>query len=376
MATAFRQVVHGWPAKAGAGPLDGFAEVTADGDAWKVAIARPEPRRHVFDPVNAICELIVELNWSRLRQQPGLICFHAGAVEIAGRLVVFPSGRRAGKSTLTAELTRRGHRPFSDDILAVSPAADGTVMGLGTGVAPRLRLPVPDTAPEASARWVDNDPGPFNRQYKYLTGAPVPREGTPAPIGAIVTLDRDDAHDAPALTPLRPENILPILIHQNFGRFVHSGRALSVFEAIARDLPCLRLSYREFSEAADVVERLGRDGTLGATAAVEPDNRDHADLSNRPRRAFDPALRYRRTTGFTAAEISGEAYVADTSGVGIFRLNGGMLPIWTLLEEPIGAAEVVDILQQVFPDTGRDALTRDVHDALSQLRTAGLIEPA
>jgi hypothetical protein len=303
------------------------------------------------------------------------MCLHAGAVEIDGRLVVFPSGRRAGKSTLTAELTRRGYRLFSDDILAVALSDAGIASGIATGISPRLRLPLPDTASEAFVRWVADDPGPFNSQYKYLTRAPVAAEGTIAPIAAIVTLRRLDGPTGLRGVSMNVSETLPILIHQNFGRFVHSGRALATFEAMARSLPCIRLEYGEFSDAVDWLERAASRDLLSRSAMVAAAACGTADLEHDGERSFDSARRYRRKNGFTAVEIDGEAFVADGAGTGIFRLNGSMLPIWVLLEEPLGPAEVVELFQEAFPDIAPGTLVTDVTGAMKSLRCAGLIEP-
>ncbi len=146
MVQEFRRVVHDWPCAEGAGSVLPFADVSKDGAKWDVRILGPDPRQKTYDVVNGICDLIVELNWSRLRQKTELLCLHAAGVEMGEALLVLPSGRRAGKSTLTAELARRGHRVFSDDILALQLDANGVAIGLATGISPRLRLPLPAEA--------------------------------------------------------------------------------------------------------------------------------------------------------------------------------------------------------------------------------------
>lgn len=376
-AAAFRAVAHGWPATAAPGPEGPFAAVRPGADGrWQIALTQPEPRALDHDAVNGICDLVVELTWARLRQDPALMCLHAGGVEIGGGLVVLPAGRRAGKSTLAAEMTRRGHRLFSDDVLAVRLGADGLALGLATGVAPRLRLPLPDDAPAAFAAWVAADPGPANRQYKYLTAAPVAGAREAAPLGAIVTLQRGPEGTAPAVSEIDAAEVLPLLIHQNFGRFVHSGRALAAFGAIARDLPCLRLVYGRFAEAADLLEDLAAAGKLAGRAVAAGARAGAADLANARAAVLVDGGIYQQAQGFTEVEIGGEAYVADAAGAGIFRLNPGMVPVWRLLESPVSAAEIAEVLDEVFPGVGRATLDRDVAAALGALAAAGLIVAA
>lgn len=373
MARAFRRVVHGWPLAEASGPAGPFAEVRPSGDRWVVEVLRPEPRSKGYNPVNAICDLIVELNWSRLRQRNELLCLHAAGIAMGDALVVLPSGRRAGKSTLTAELARRGHRVFSDDVLAVDLDGAGVPRGLATGISPRLRVPLPKEASKGFCDWVAADAGPANRQYKYLTDAPVAAYGSSLPLGAIVTLDRVDGEVAPRLREMDPGKVLPVLIHQNFGRFGHAGRALAAFEAITRDLPCLRLTYGSFEEAADLLETSVEGGLLTRKAVTRKVHRGVPDFGGIVA-PFDGSRAYRRRSGFQGVEIEGEAFVADTDGVGIFRLDQGMLPIWRLLEGPIRASDIVDILGEVFPDVSREILATDVDAALRQLNRAGLIE--
>lgn len=373
MAMAFRRVVHSWPVIESSVPSGPFAEVQQQGNRWALEVFRPEPRKESYNPVNGICDLIVELNWSRLRQRNELLCLHAAGVAMGENLVVFPSGRRAGKSTLTAELSRRGHCVFSDDVLAVELNDDGVPQGLATGISPRLRIPLPEDASKAFCDWVAADAGPGNRQYKYLTDTPVASYGTSLPLGAIVTLDRVDGDVVPTISEMDAREVLPVLIHQNFGRFGHAGRALAAFEAIARDLPCLRLTYGSFEKAADLLEASVADGLLGSTAAAST---VHGTVPNfggivEP---FDNSRAYRRRPGFQGVEIQGEVFVADPDGIGIFRLGPGMLPIWRLLEGAMKAPDIVAVLGDVFPDTRTEILVNDVDAALRQLNSAGLIE--
>lgn len=375
MASIFAKVAHSWPCGSGQGPSGIFADVRQSGSKWSLDFPRSEPQLKVYDAVNCICDLIVELNWSRLRQNTELMCLHAAGVEMGQSLVVFPSGRRAGKSTLTTELARRGYKVFSDDILAVRLNEDGLAEGLATGVSPRLRVPLPPEASEDFCNWVSSDPGPGNRQYKFLTKAPVAPHGLSRPIGAIVTLDRVDEDIPPAFCEMDAKDVLPVLIHQNFGRFVHSGRALAAFAAIANDLPCLKLTYGNFERAADFLEAAVKDGLLetGATAEVK-----HGTLPDfdSPRAPFNPERAYRQRAGFQYVVTGDEAFVSDANGVGIFRMGPGMLPIWTLLEESMTLKTVVEILGEAFPDVGEETLVRDVRTGFEQLNDAGLIEGA
>ena len=373
MARAFQHVVHGWPVDKAETERDPFAEVQLDGAKWSIAIIGPKCRHKSYNPVNGVCDLIVELNWSRLRQNNELMCLHAAGVAMGQALVVFPSGRRAGKSTLTTELSRRGHRVFTDDILAVQLSKDGLAEGVATGVSPRLRLPLPPKTSEQFCNWVEKDAGPANKQYKFLTEAPVALFGETAPIGAIVTLDRVEEDVTPSFSEIDAKDVLPVLIHQNFGRFANSGRILSAFGAIARDLPCLKLTYSSFESAAEFLEDAVKQGLLNAGAVVDIETGKLPDFET-PNSPFNAARRYRRRTGFHCIETGDEAFVSDASGTGIFQMGQGMMPIWLLLEEPITHSEIVDVMSEFYPDVDLDRLRSDVYKGLQKLNRARLIE--
>ncbi|HLQ18422.1 MAG TPA: hypothetical protein VK146_05530, partial [Tabrizicola sp.] len=111
-----REIASGWefdvvPADTMRKP---FYTISArDGQAllWCECHLDDRPRRW-FDPVNAICDAVSVLALALPAERADLICLHAAAVAMAGRLVVFPNIRRAGKSTLSAALSQAGFRVF------------------------------------------------------------------------------------------------------------------------------------------------------------------------------------------------------------------------------------------------------------------------
>ena len=64
---------------------------------------RPSPS-YYRDPVDAVCTFLVDLIRAYIADDPSLLCLHGAAAEFAGRLVVFPTTYRSGKSTLSAYL--------------------------------------------------------------------------------------------------------------------------------------------------------------------------------------------------------------------------------------------------------------------------------
>lgn len=66
--------------------------------------------------------------WASLCYQRGLFLFHASALLVAGGAVLFCSRAKGGKSTIAAELNRRGYPLLSDDLCHLAMPADGRPM--------------------------------------------------------------------------------------------------------------------------------------------------------------------------------------------------------------------------------------------------------
>ena len=235
-----------------------FASIgpSADGRKWRLAAPRAEKPESFLQPVNAICDLICEMSWERLRSRPELLCLHAAAVVFGNRLVIFPNQRRAGKSLLTATLARRGHAVFTDDFVPLAVDPDTRVIsGVANGIAPRLRLPLPDTLAPDHAEWIEAHITARNKQYGYLSKIDLPQSGSELPLGAIVMLDRDMEREAPAvLTPVSADEAFAVIMKQNFGRQVHAGAILAITEALTKTVPVLRMTYRDVEEAAALLD--------------------------------------------------------------------------------------------------------------------------
>jgi Coenzyme PQQ synthesis protein D (PqqD) len=348
------RIAPGWPhdlVAAGAS-VEPAATIRPDGsDRYLISTLGMPGAERRYDAVDAVCDMIVELSLELHRSGEWLMCLHAAAIEVAGRLVILPNIRRAGKSTLTACLAARGHRVFSDDFFPVSISAKGHLLGHATGILPRLRLPVPESFSAGFRDWVASNEGDGNHRYKYLALPEVPPHGTPLPLGAMIFLDRREGA-VPELGPMATADAVAALLHQNFARGVHSGTVLATTEALFATVPAYRLSYGSAEEAAELL------GKRFADWPDEPAILQDAPAFRRveeaaftaPEAAFDPAAAYVRAEGIREMELAGDRYLADASGRGIHRLNAGALAVWHLIAEPLSLAEICDILTEAFPD--------------------------
>jgi hypothetical protein len=365
-----RAVTSGWrfrPAISGDRPprlrVRGFGGryVVSDGDG---AAAEREP-----SVVSVVCTLIVRLVEARADEDPGSLCLHAGAARVGGRLALFPSRRRAGKSTLLARLASLGAEVFADDVSPLRFAPDEYAV-VAPGVASRLRLPLPVGFAPDFVRFCDERAGPSDAWYRYLSPAP----GMLAPAGAtarpdaIVFLDREA--DAPAeLFRATPAGATEALLLQNFGV---AGAASEILERVARlvggcDLYVLR--YGALDPAARLLESVfsGRAAPPAGPEIAPP-------LPETPAgpRGAAPRGPVRRLEGVGVRLIGGRAFLADEDGGAVFALDGAGPAIWALLDEPIRRDAIADLLAEAY-GAEPAALRPDVDSFLAALAERGLI---
>ncbi|MFN4203506.1 MAG: PqqD family peptide modification chaperone [Tabrizicola sp.] len=372
------QVFTGWPHEPG--PADAvaapFYSITAGEDGLLVCESHVDDRPlRRFDAVNAVCDAVSAVAFALPAEDNRLICLHAAAVEMAGRLVVFPNVQRAGKSTLSSALARAGHPLFSDDVLPLSFTTDNLAWGRAMGIAPRLRLPLPGTIDPFFRDWVDTVGGPRNRQYQYLCLPDQPAHGVVRPLGAFVILDRRDGRTLPRLAPVSPDVAMDALLHQNFTRDRHSGDVLLAMAAILAMRPVFRLTYDDLSEAVACLEQsfAGWPDDL----PLEPRSPDRpfrlADFG--PRAEVGAAIRgpVRQRAGTVAAEIGGTLYLADAEGHAIHRMDGMAALIWELLADPAPPEDIAADLAEAFPDTSPARIAADLNALIDRLAREALI---
>ena len=335
----------------------------------------PAPAR-LLDALNAACDAMAAVAQAVAAEDARLLCLHAAGVVIAGRLVVFPNVRRAGKSTLSVALAHAGHPVFSDDVLPLVFPALAPAYGLAMGLAPRLRLPLPDSSGQEFRDWVAATPGPQNRQYKYLSLPGQPIHGESLPLGAFVILDRQDMPVPARLDPVPPDAAMDGLLHQNFTRDRHSGDILQALADLLAMTPVYRLCYFDLQGAVDCL------GCALANAFPDlPPAPGHipqfrpalADaVPAVPRQ--DDALRQRAHT--TARMIGTTLYLADPEGRAIHRMDPLAAAIWDILENPAAAAEIEEILVEAFPTVDRHQIAADLRKLLQALIGWGLLAAA
>lgn len=369
-----------WPHRiTSQGGYDVFATVDAKKGKYTLGSPFMEKPRTFADPVNTICALIVELAWARLRQDPQLLCLHGAAVEFFGRLVLFPSTRRAGKSTLSVALAASGKTVFTDDFLPLEVSPKGQVQGISSGISPRLRLPLPSQIGTKAIAYISQRASSTNPQYRFVTpqNGELARFGQTAPIGGMVFLDRKDGATA-ALEPVPHAEALTNLITQNFSRAMNAAGILKMLEFITTSAPAYRLTYDRAEPAIELLENHfaqwdGTPPTLNEPAAFFESALD-IEL---PTEVLDTTSgQFLHASGITVVSSDGKRFLTGRNGQSIHYLNDGAAAIWHLLDEPTSVAEAVEMLCAVYPDQSADVIKTDVEATFAEFSRNNLLQKA
>lgn len=329
-------------------------------------------------PVGAVCSLTVSLAEALVAENPNRLCFHGGAALFGERLVIFPGRSRAGKSTLIARLAASGHRIFGDDILPLDEKGDGVALG----VAPRLRLPLPESASPAFRDFVSAHEGAADHRYHYLAlpEGGLARRGDTAPLGAIVLLDRQpfgpaSIHRAP------PRLALKLLARQNVQSAEDARPLLGKMRAIVQRLPCLVLSYCDLEDAVALLETAFANWPIhSGHPPLRDENaltarllaRDEADEPQEASQGYRPGMRLVHNPQIALHLMEGEAFLAGTGDTAaIHHLNPVGTGIWNLLAEPTDEAGAAHVLAAAFPDIEPRIIARDVTTLFRDLHASG-----
>jgi len=378
LAPIIADVMAAWPQQADT-LSSSFATISPHPKhGWQIALSDSTDAPKYWDDVNVICDLVAEMAWERLRSDPTLLSLHAAAIDFQGRCVVIPNARRAGKSMLAVALAKLGHDLLSDDYVPVRVDPDsGVISGVANGVAPRLRLPVPQEFSTNFQDWVAADRGPANNQYKYMCDCPVLPGGTSRPLGAIVILDRQETPCHPALEAVPQAEALSSLISQNFARTVHAATILQTLDLLTSHLPAYRLRYHSGEEAASylsvhpALQALPMACQRGATPCA-----NQVDVSQTEQPMFNPAHKFMQAPHVTEVDAGTDHFLADQAGTAIHRLNPSSVVIWRLLSEPVDQAELVALMAAVYPETDPDQIFADTESMLRTFLNAGLVTAA
>ena len=304
---------------------------------------------------SAACGVVADISQAFCNQHRDCIGLHCGAVQINGQLVALTGPARAGKSTLISRLTAEPDMTvFCDDILPV--LVDGLAYGLG--LAPRLRLPLPENASAAFRAHVATYLGPADNRYGYLCGPNIAPHGTRAPLRAFIVLARGD--DGPAsLHHMGAAEAVQHLVRQNISAPSEGAGQFERVTQMAESLACLKLVYSDLEDAVALLRQAfggagldasGGDIAPALPATLEPVTHPPARLDQCFRRSQNVAIR----------AVDADLFLWHATEHSYFHLNMVARAVWTLLEEPVSGQEIADILCEGFPETPRAVIEADV----------------
>ncbi len=320
------------------------------------------------DKVDSICGLVANLVRAYVRGNEELLCLHGAAANFAGKLVVFPSKYRTGKSVLSACLAAANIQIFCDDVLPLN-IAEGH--GIAPGLALRLRIPLPDNLSSKSRKFIQSRKGLGGEQYLYvdLDNNHLAARGSQAPVGAFVLLEREEGITL-SLEDISEAEVLHQVVWQNFARKAEAPLILERLSQLVSHAQRFRMRY---DRAEDAVALLKETFEAWPTESVQaPDTRfTTAQDSIRPPHV--PPGCYLRKPEIGVVTIDGESFLADNQGAAIHHLNPVGSAIWTLLAEPVTIADMVDLLHLAFPDVGGEQVKGDVADLIGTLVSKNLL---
>lgn len=377
---ALPTVFPNWPFEITTDAGDSFASVTQSDGGYTITSPFMDGPSTFNDPANTICALIVELAWARLHENPELLCLHGAAVEFAGRLIIFPSTRRAGKSTLTVALAAAGKRVFTDDFLPLAIQPNGEVHGVASGISPRLRLPAPiQIGPQALA-YISARNMIANRQYQFVEprADELANFGDTAPIGGMIFLDRQDGATA-TLESVTNAEALSTLITQNFSRAVNAAGILKMLDFITTSATAYRLTYDTAEEAIALLNAQfqtweGTPPTLSDAFATEFLT-SALDITA-PKVIDVTEGQFMQADSVTVITSEGKKFLTGRAGQSIHYLNDGAAMIWQLLDEPTSIVEAVTIIHTAFPEQPFLQIQTDVTATFTEFAQNSLLQTA
>lgn len=368
-----KRVTCGWSWTAVSDASEPFLEVRRSGAGF--VIDEPE-RRSFTEPsaVSAACSLVAILLNRMVEPDPSMLCLHASAVALSGRNFVFPSTHRAGKSTLTAALAFAGAQIVADDIVPVDCRGDHVGAIVASGVAPRLRLPLPRALGRRFAFHAWRRKGPDDGHYRYLAlpAARLARFGERRDPSAFVFLER--THGVrPELLAVAPDQAMKILLVQNFGNAAPSDIVLRRMDQLAARCPAFLLRYEMLADASEVLAHLAATDIAAAHAALRPGTPRVASANDAHIEAELPAGRIVRAEEIVLQPMGdGGAFLADRAGGGIFALDALGAAIWEALAAPVAPLDLADELAEAYPEIERTRIEADLAGLISRLMEKGL----
>lgn len=372
VAKAMAQVVHGWTPRIvdDLQPHSRASTVTGTDAGYTTQSVYLDAPLHGLGVASAACAVIADLAEDYFASRAGCLALHCAAFRYNKRLIAMTGPSHAGKSTLAARLTQEADmQVFCDDVLPLP--ADGAAVALG--IAPRLRLPLPEGCSPAFKAHVAQHMGPRDARYGYLCAPTVAPHGTRAPLSVLLILDRRP--NGPArLHGVAEDEALHFLLSQNMSDLQTAEAGFARLSSLLAGVTCLRLVYSDLEDAVALIRH-----AFGGTARIAPDIAIGAAFhampgQGLPRAEQSPDISWSRNPDVVLQRKADSAFLWQAGKQTIWHMNALGLAVWALLEIPGTAQEIGALLHEQFPQEEANRLISDVNALLQALAADGLIE--
>ena len=368
---ALAQVMPAWPMTVepaqGATPTS-YIYRDAEG-LWQGSLDQPN-EFELPTTTGVACSLVGELVGRRLEAEPELLGLHCGSVEINNSLVVFPESSKAGKSTLTVAFAAAGYRVFGDDVLGLTAQGEGVAMG----VAPRLRLPLPDSFCAEFIDYAERYAGPEDDCYRFVIPAVnrLADYAAVSPVGAIVLLERHPHIVEPEVVRLAPGEGLLQLLSQNFADSdTPDEELIERLLPLIQRVPCLMLRYSEPLAGARYLAKAIENPHLQRANSASLLNYMPASVDDAA--SYDLDRIWLPAEGVSSYALGEELFLIHPATGDIYRLNASGKIAWQLLQhEPVSGHALSDVIAAYF-SVPLNAVTADLSVLLRALSQADLI---
>lgn len=185
-----------------------------------------------------------------LCHQRRLLPLHASAIATSRGAVAFLGTSGAGKSSMVAFLSKRGHRVLADDVCLIDPAAPQHQRVLP--VAPWLKLW--STTLEAMGESSHGLSRIFSDDAKYRYALPQPE--APAPLAELILLERAESQAEVAFERLAPAHALHAMLDLTYQSWLvrAMGRTESYFLRCGQALEGARVTRMRRPWGFDTME--------------------------------------------------------------------------------------------------------------------------
>lgn len=318
-----------------------------------------------------ICAVLADLSQAYSEQAEGHVFgLHCGGFALGGAGVILAGDRRAGKSTLISRLSAEADvQILCDDVLPLTVEAQM----IGLGLAPRLRLPLPETAAPFFRNHVAEWLGPSDPRYGYLIPPNLMSHSTSVKAKVMILLDRKDTGEA-VFHHLPQDEILRALVGRSIAGPNETTAVYEAAEALSAQLIGLRLVYSDLEVAVSLLRKtIGADGQIAVdhVIAALPDVFDNAAEPGAAQVALNS--RWARANGVAARRNAEASFLWHRDEAQLWHLNSTAQIIWALLEYTASARELAADLKQLYPEASITQLRADARRMLGDLAQNGFV---